>query len=109
MIADARARIEAEQRDAPPRGTLSTIVMLLAIAATLAAGVTTIYGIGWLPRDIPIRQAGDGYVGKTGRPHTYAEFEAYNTWSTAMFVTYPASIAMWFLFAALRKRDAHSS
>jgi hypothetical protein len=105
MIADARTRIEAEHRDAPRHGAVSTIALVLAVLSVLAAGVTTIYGIGWLPGDIPIRQSGDGFVGKTGKAHSRAEFEAYTTWSTAMFVTYPATFALWFLYAAVRKRD----
>lgn len=105
LISEARVRAEDEQRSAAPVRGLSRVIMVIAILGTMSAGIATVYGIIWMPGDIPIRRSGEVYVGKTGKTHTRDDFERYETWSRAMFTTYPASIALWFLFAGLRKRD----
>lgn len=104
LIEDVRRRAEAEHRAAPPMRTVSKVLVGVAIAATLATLIVTIYGIWRLP-DIPIRQTSQGYVGKSGKAYTQTDFEIFNTWRMAMLVTYPTNIALWFLFAWQRRRD----
>ena len=99
LIAQARARAEADRAEAASRGPVRKLLLLMTVAAFLSAGATTIYGIYHFP-DAPIRAVGGGYAGKGGTARTRQEYENYLSWTRAMWITYPAtfllaSVLMW--------------
>ena len=105
LIADARARAEADRREAASRGPVARLLLSMALLAFVSAGVTTVYGI-YNFLDAPIRPAGGGYASKTGAPRTREAYERYRAWTRAMWTTYPATflLASAFMWADDRGR-----
>lgn len=103
--AETQARSDAETIRSMDR--VSKALLYLALAALLAAGVTTIYGI-WNHWDAPIREAAGGYVSKAGETRTREQYESYVAWSRAMFITYPAAIGLFFIFGLRMKYAGRS-
>jgi hypothetical protein len=103
MIADARARVEADRVAAASRGPFTKLVLALAILAAISAGATMLYGIYTFP-DAPIRPRGSGFAGKTGDVRTQADYDRYVAWSRAMFVAFPATFVLAFAFLWLDAR-----
>jgi hypothetical protein len=97
-VEEAKRQSEAERQAARKRGPLARVLLVLTLAACLLAVGAGVYGAYNFP-DAPIRQAGEGYVGKYGKPHTREEFEAFGRWRTLMFVAFPSAFVLAFAFA----------
>jgi hypothetical protein len=95
LIAEARARAEAERAEAASRGPATRLLLLLTLVAAVSAGVTTFYGISNF-MDAPIRATGSGYASKSGAARTRQDYDRYLTWSRTMWGTYAAT----FLFGS---------
>ena len=55
------------------------------------------YGIRRFP-DQPIHPCGTHeYCGKQGQPHSLADYEAYESWSTSLYVLWPSGMLCLFL------------
>lgn len=89
---------ESERAAARGRGPLARVLLVLTIGACLAAVGAGVYGVYNFP-DAPLRRAGEGYVGKYGKPHTREEFEAFVRWKSAMLVVFPSAFVLAFAFA----------
>lgn len=97
-VEEAKRQSESERAAARGRGPLARVLLALTIVACLMAVGAGVYGAYNFP-DAPIRQAGEGYVGKYGEPHTREEFEAFGRWKTLMFVAFPSAFVLAFAFA----------
>jgi hypothetical protein len=84
-------------------GPIARVLLALTIAACLLAVATGVYGIYNFP-DAPIRQTGNGYAGKHGKPRTAEEFEKFVLWQKVMFVVFPAAFIFGFGFAIADSR-----
>lgn len=104
LISDARQSVEADRREAAPRGRLTRALLALTLLAVAAAIATAAYGVYNFP-DAPIRPSGGGYAGKTGRPHTRSDYERYLNWSVVMWTTFPAAFVAGAAFAYSDARD----
>ena len=89
---------ESGREAARGRGPLARVLLVLTIVACLAAVGAGVYGVYNFP-DAPLRRAGEGYVGKYGKPHTREEFEAFGRWMSVMFVAFPSAFVLAFAFA----------
>jgi hypothetical protein len=98
MIEKAKRDAEAERVRANSRGPVTRLLLALTIIAAVCAVATGIYGV-WNFPDAPIRFKGGGYVGKTGKPHTQAEYEAYIAWKGALLVVFPSPFILGCAFA----------
>ena len=63
-------------------------VMLVVVTAMIMA-----FGIFKFP-DAPIRESAGGYVGKTGKAHTREDYELFNLWLKALFISFPVAFVM---------------
>jgi hypothetical protein len=108
LIAEARARAEADSRLAASRSTITKVLLVLTLLAVAASVATFAYGIYNFP-DAPIRPDGGGYVGKTGHAHTRDHYENYLTWSLTMWSVFPATFAVAFTFGYFDWRDRSRS
>jgi len=104
LISDARERVEADRRDAASRSPLTRALLALALLAAAACVATGVYGAYNFP-DAPIRPKGGGYAGKTGRPHTQAEYESYLNWTLAMWSVFPSAFVAGAAFGFSDSRD----
>ena len=91
---------EAERRRSPLVKTLGWLCLFSAIAA---AGVGA-YGIYNLPY-APIRERGGAYYGRYDTPSTRENYEKYQIWSKAFFISFGAAFTLGFAFAALDLRE----
>jgi hypothetical protein len=98
---EANRQAESERKEAGERGPFARLLLTLTIAACLLAAVTGIYGAYNFP-DAPFKQTGAGYAGKTGKPHTREEFEAFILWQRAMFIVFPAAFVLGFACATTK-------
>jgi hypothetical protein len=94
----AKRQSASERAAARERGPLARVLLALTLAACLSAVGAGVYGAYKFP-DAPIRQSGEGYAGKYGKPHTREEFEAFVTWKSVMFVAFPSAFVLAFAFA----------
>ena len=97
-VEEAKRQSESEQEAARKRGPLARVLLVLTLVACLSAVGAGVYGVYNFP-DAPIRRAGEGYVGKYGKPHTREEFEAFVRWKSVMFVAFPSAFVLAFAFA----------
>lgn len=104
LISGARARAEAERREAAPRGAVTRALLALTLMLVTAAAATFAYGIYNFP-DAPIRPRGTGYVGRTGRPHARGDYERYLDWGLAMWAVFPAAFIAGAAFGYFEARD----
>jgi hypothetical protein len=104
MIERAKRDAEAERVRAKSRGPVTRLLLALTIMAAACAVATGIYGV-WNFPDAPLRFKDGGYVGKTGKPHTQAEFEAYRAWKGVLLVVFPSVFILGFAFALADSRS----
>jgi len=104
LIREARERVEADRRAAASRGPVTRALLALTLLAVAACVVTGAYGAYNFP-DAPIRPKGGGYVGKTGRPRTQAEYESYLSWTVTMWTVFPAAFVTGAAFSYSDARD----
>ncbi|HJQ67660.1 MAG TPA: hypothetical protein VKA70_01725 [Blastocatellia bacterium] len=78
-------------------------VMLVIIAALIMA-----IGIYKWP-DAPIRETAGGYVGKTGKAHTREDYELFNIWLKALFISFPLAFAVNFIAVIANRRRKKES
>lgn len=98
MKGEAVRHAGQEREAARSRGPLARFLLVLTIAACLLAAATMLYGVYNFP-DAPIRQTLGGYAGRTGKPHTRDDFEAYALWIKATLIIVPAAFVLGFAFA----------
>lgn len=79
----ARSQVESATRPAWLKALNFTGVALVVIAALILA-----YGAFKWP-DGPIRWTEDGFVGKTGLPHTLEDYEMFTLWKRWLFISFP--------------------
>jgi hypothetical protein len=97
MKGEAVRETEIERQRDRVRGPVAKTLLYLTLVAILLAVVTGCYGIYNFP-DAPIRPAAQGYVGKTGKPHTQAEYEGFVAWKKTMFIVFPSALVLGFAF-----------
>lgn len=95
---EAKRHSASEREAARTRGPLARVLLVLTIVACLSAAGVGVYGVYNFP-DAPLRRAGEGYVGKHGKPHTREEFESFVRWKSAMLVVFPSAFVLAFAFA----------
>lgn len=81
------------QRGRAPVPTAVRLLTLLPFVLILALAGTLLYGVVRYP-DAPLRPAGNGYVGKGGRPHTEEEYEDFTRWESATLIAFPTCLAL---------------
>ena len=91
---------EAERRRSP---FVKTLGWLCLFSAIVAAGVGA-YGIYNLPY-APIRERGGAYYGRFNTPSNREDYEKYQIWSKAFFISFGAAFTLGFSFAALDSRE----
>ena len=91
---------EAERHRSP---LVKTLGWLCLLSALIAAGVG-IYGIYNLPY-APIRERGGAYFGRYDTPSTKEDYEKYQIWSKAFFISFGVTFTLGFSFAALDSRE----
>ena len=79
--------MELDREAARGRGPVTKALLAACFLASALAVVTAIYGVVTF-RDAPIRQAGSGYVGKHGAPHTREHYEKFMLWEKCMAVSF---------------------
>jgi cytochrome c-type biogenesis protein CcmH/NrfG len=104
MIEKAKRDAEAERVRAKSRGPLTRLLLALTIIAAVCAAATGIYGV-WNFPDAPLRFRDGGYVGKTGKAHTQAEYEAYTAWKGVLLIVFPSAFILGFAFALADSRS----
>lgn len=55
--------------------------------------------------DAPLRPCGHGFCGKTGHPHTAAEYHAFLTWQAIFIITWFFGLPIHFAFAAAKRAE----
>jgi hypothetical protein len=96
----SKAEHEAERRRSP---LVKTLGWLCLLSALIAAGVG-VYGIYNLPY-APIRERGGAYFGRYDTPSNREDYEKYQIWSKALFISFGVTFALGFSFAALDSRQ----
>ncbi|MGI9056331.1 MAG: hypothetical protein ACR2F2_11080 [Pyrinomonadaceae bacterium] len=95
---------EAEHETERARSPLvKTLGWLCLLSALIAAGVG-VYGIYNLPY-APIREGGGVYYGSYDTPSNREDYEKYQIWSKAFFISFGVTFALGFSFAALDSRE----
>ena len=105
-MAHARQSAERERSQRHHRGPVTNVLLAFTIVAVLCTISTAGYGIYNFP-DSPIRLTNQGYVGKTGKPYTAVQFEAFTTWKRAMLIVFPTTFVCASLFAFSDSVDQH--
>lgn len=100
MVGEAKRHSEIEKEHARTHSPVARFLLMLTLVACLLAVATGVYGVYNFP-DAPIRQSGNGYVGKGGKPHTQEDFEAFLLWKTVMFSMFPAVFVLGFAFVVI--------
>lgn len=95
---------EAERRRRP---LVKTLGWLCLLSGLFAVG-TGIYGYYNLPY-APIREVNGKYYAKYDRPATGEDYAKYQIWSKALFISFGATFALGFTFAALDARERKRS
>jgi hypothetical protein len=104
MVGKARRNAEAERLRARSRGPVAKCLLALTLIAAACAVATGVYGV-WNFPDAPIRFKDGGYVGKTGKARTRADYEAYAAWKGRMLVVFPSVFILGFAFALADSRS----
>jgi hypothetical protein len=87
-----------------PKGPLVKFLTMILLATFIFVVSIIVYGMYNFP-DAPLSLKGTGYVGKTGKPHTMAEFENFLLWEKMMFISFSSVFATGFALTLAETRD----
>lgn len=104
MVGKAKRQAESDRARAQSRGPVARLLLALTVVAAMCAVATGIYGVYNFP-DAPLRFKDGGYVGKTGKARTRADYEAYTAWKGRMLIVFPSVFILGFAFALADSRS----
>lgn len=108
MSGEAKRQARLERKTAQGRGRVAKSLLRLTLIAVLLAVAIGFYGIYNFP-DAPIRPTDRGYVGKTGKQHTEAEYEAFSVWKKAMFIVFGSAFVLGLAFGIADSRSRRNA
>ena len=100
---EVRRQSEIEREAERHRNPFLKFLLGLLLISIFCAVSVGIYGIYNFP-DAPLKQNGEIYTGKHGKPYTKEDFERFVRWKNALFVSFAASFMLGFTFTLLETR-----
>lgn len=104
MMSEVNRQAEIEREDRRRRSLFVNSLLVLTLISVLAAVPVGTYGIYNFP-DAPIRQKGEIFTGRRGKPHTRESYERFVIWQKALFISFGSTLLFGFAFGIADSRE----